>query len=351
MSEALKAALGLQADSCDQLGSPFSGALLRRAAGDLDRGGPAARLVAPWRDLSRRDLLSAAIPLRLLGALHERVLSGEAPGLTQAYPREGRAPDPDVAWVEALAVMEAHFDVLAAFMDHEPQTNEVRRSICLAPGFIAAARGHGLPIRALELGASAGLNLSWDRFWYRFGATTWGDPASPVRLDTDWSGPDPDVTAPIRVIERAACDRRPVNLTDDALRRRLIAYVWPDQFERLARIRAAIDVALAHAVQVEAADAVDWADREATPQAGVLTVLYHSVFWQYMPPERQAALTRVIEDKGALATRAAPFAWLRMEPPSDGPWRMEVSLTAWPGGEAQVLAEVHPHGAKVTWRG
>src|SRR5438045_2256767 len=77
-----------------------------------------------------------------------------------------------------------------------------------------------LPLRCFEVGASAGLNLYWDRFRYELGdVATWGDPASPVVCPADWNGPLPPLDAPIRVIERAACDRRPSDLTDPVQRR------------------------------------------------------------------------------------------------------------------------------------
>ena len=78
-------------------------------------------------------------------------------------------------------------------------------------------------------------------------------------------------------------------------------------------------------------------------------MIYHSVFWQYMPPESQVALQQIIEAHGQTATRDAPLAWLRMEPPADNMAAMEVRLTLWPGGEERLLAQVHPHGAAVEW--
>jgi hypothetical protein len=153
------------------------------------------------------------------------------------------------------------------------------------------------------------------------------------------------------VIERAACDRKPVDLTDPAARRRLRAFIWADQIDRLARLDAAVGAALAAGVGVEAEDAVSWTARRARPQDGTVTVLFHSVFWQYMSPESQAALTGTLEALGALATGAAPFAWLRMEPPPQNLAVMEVRLTLWPGGEERLLALVHPHGAWVEWKG
>ncbi|WP_332770605.1 DUF2332 domain-containing protein [Phenylobacterium sp.] len=349
MTDNLAQCLSTQARGCDLLGSPFHAALLHLAAADLAAGGPTAALLAPWAGKGLRELFADAVPLRLLGALHDLVLSGDDPALAATYPKRGREADADSAWVAARAAMIRHQDRLAAFMTHEPQTNEVRRSVCLAPGFLEIAEQTNLPIRAFEVAASGGLNLNWDRYAYQFGPTAWGDPESPVSMDTEWTGPTPAVEARIEVIERAACDRRPGDLADPVQRRRLLAYIWPDQFERLDRIAAAIDLARELGVTVEAADAVGWTARVAAPRPGAAMVLYHSVFWQYMPAESQAALRQVIEAHGAAATSEAPFAWLRMEPPADNPAGMEVRLTLWPGGEDRRLAEVHPHGAWVRW--
>ena len=338
-----------QANSCRVLGSPFHGDLLTLAAEDLQAGGPVTALLAPWATTDYRKLVEDAVCLRLLGSLHDLVLSGDDPALAVTYPKPGHEADAAVAWIAARAALARHRERLAAFMTHEPQTNEVRRSACLAPGFLTIAAETGLPIRAFEVAASAGLNLNWDKYRYQFGDTAWGDPEARVVMDTEWTGPAPHVDAKIEVVERAACDRRPGDLTDPDQRRRLLAYIWPDQFERLDRIRAAIDLALSLEVTVEAADAVAWTTRVAAPQAGSVTVLYHSVFWQYMPPESQATLAQVIAGHGANATPDAPFAWLRMEPPPEHMSNMEVRLTLWPGDEGRILATVHPHGAWVKW--
>lgn len=161
--------LSLQAGACTALGSPFSGAILEAAARDVEAGGPALALTSPWAELGVREQMEAAMPLRLLGALHDLALSGDAPELSAAYPSPGRTSDPQAAWAAALSAMASFTDRMARFMDHEPQTNEVRRSICLAPGFLTIAQRTGLPIRAFEVAASAGLNLNWDRYAYRFG--------------------------------------------------------------------------------------------------------------------------------------------------------------------------------------
>jgi hypothetical protein len=347
----LPRALRLQAGGCQALGSPFHAGLLNLMADALEAGDDLGGLFEPWAQADVKALFEDATPLRILGGLHELVLSGADSELAATYPKPGAPIDPAAAWTAARSAIDRHRDRLAAFMTHEPQTNEVRRSVCLVGGFLTVAKETGLPLRCFEIAASAGLNTNWDRFGYRLGEASFGDPAATVFLDADWTGPAPPVDAKVEVVERAACDRRPVDLADPAERRRLLSYIWPDQFERLDRIRAAIDLAVAVGTRVETADAVDWTARTAAPRPGAATVVYHSVFWQYMPPESQAALRATIEALGAQATTQAPFAWLCMEPPPGETANMEVRLTLWPGGQERILANVHPHGARVAWRG
>ena len=308
--------------------------------------------MAPWAGRDTRAQIADAVPLRLLGALHDLALSGEAPALTALYPQPGFAGDPAGAWSVAAGLLETQSRRIGAFMGHEPQTNETRRSAALLPGFLSVAAETGLPIRAFELAASAGLNQLWDRYHYDLGeAGSWGESGAKVRLDTDWRGGPPPLDAPVRVIERGACDRAPIDVRDPIARRRLKAYIWPDQLERLARLDAAAEAVLAAGVTVEAHDAVTWPERRAAPKDGAVTVLFHSVFWQYMPDDSQAALTAAIERLGGRATTTAPFAWLRMEPPPDNIALMEIRLTLWPNGEERLLGRCHPHAAWVEWLG
>ncbi len=350
--EGLTQALKIQSAVCDRMGSPFSGALLGAAADDIVNGGPTRELMARWAAASTRDLIADAVALRLLGALHDLALSGEDGALAKAYPASDTPGHAVAAWSAALEAMETHAERLDRFIDHEPQTNEVRRSACLLPGFLTIAEETGLPMRTFEVGASAGLNQLWDRYAYELGgAGTWGPVGSSVRIPTEWRGLPPPLDAAIEVVERAACDRKPVDLADASARRRLRAYVWADQLDRLKRLDAAAAMARAAGTAVDAADAVDWTRRRVQPRPSAVTVLFHSVFWQYMPPESQAALDELIAEIGSRAAADSPFAWLRMEPPPSDMATMELRLSMWPGGADRRLATVHPHGAWVAWEG
>ena len=337
-----------QATQCVALGSPFSAGLLTAAAdGDL---GPLEDLFAAWEGQSLGKHIREATPLRLLGALHHLVLTSEAPALAALYPETF----PDADWPAVLSaareVLKTRRPAIAAFMASPPQTNEVGRSLCLAPGFLRVAAETGLPLSILEIGSSAGLNLRWDGYRYDFGGKPWGDPASPVLLAGDWQGPPPSQAPAVVVAARAACDQSPIDITRDEAALRLQAYVWADQPARMARLRGAIAVARSTSASLAKADAADWVAANLSPTEGVATVLFHSVMWQYMPQRTQNAVSEAIAAAATKATRTAPLAHLSMEPdPSREGFPMAVQLTIWPDGRSFHLADVHPHGAWVRW--
>ena len=346
-------ALEVQGGICAQMGSPFSAAVAGAIVADINGGGAFAALAEPFAGRDVRGQFDDATALRFLGGLHYLVLKGDAPELAAVYPPATVAPDPARLAQLVAATARAHQRMLAAFVTSPPQTNEVNRSVCLAPGFLTVARRTGLPLRCLEIGASAGLNQNWDRYRYELGdAGAWGDPGSPVRLGAEWSGGPAPFDVNTTVLERRGCDQNPIDVGDSDQAFRLKAYVWPDQAERLARLDGAIALARRHPTRPEKADAADWVRSHAHGAPGMATVLYHSVVWQYLPPVTQGAVAAAIQAAGESATKAGPFAWLRMEPnPANLAAPMELRLTFWPGGGESLLAEVHPHGAKVSWTG
>ncbi|MBI1181563.1 MAG: DUF2332 family protein [Alphaproteobacteria bacterium] len=342
----LEAAFAHQAAGCDLLGSPLTACLLRGLLDDYRNGGASRDLLAPWE---AGDPMKDAVALRLAGALHCLVLSGRAPALADYYPSAGGRFREDGLAGAATAVLHAEHAFVASFLRNTPQTNEVGRSGVLIGGFLAVAGETGLPLRCLEVGASAGLNLLWDRFRYDFGSAQWGDPASPVPVTTRWTGQAPDTGMSAVVTERMGCDLSPVDLSSPEAALRLRSYVWPDQ---PARFRA-VDGALAQwrrtPVTVERADAGQWIRRRlAEPVSGAATVVYHSIAAQYFPPETRTMFETAIREAGSRASAAAPVAWLRLEAPDIRSYP-ELRLTLWPGGAERLLATAHPHGAFADW--
>ena len=351
----LRQTFDVQAHFCRGSGSPFSARVLEAIAARLGNAGPYDDFLKPWWEAEARLLFTDAVPLRLLGAMHYLVLSGAAPALAALYPPN--LSEDDLALDKALAhAAEASAAVIHGFMASPPQTNEVGRALCLVGGFLTIADERGLPLRCLELGASAGLNMNWDRFGYRFGeGAAWGDPASPVQLSGEWTGGTPPL-APAHIASRAACDQSPIDVNDPAEALRLQSYVWPDQTLRLERLRAAIALKQRTGGTPERADAADWAEAHVRPEPGVATVVYHSSFMPYPPQAVQDRIKVAIERAGAAATPHAPVAWLSKEADRQTPLvHDEVLLRVWRGatedGAVRRLARVHPHGTWVDWLG
>jgi hypothetical protein len=337
--------LRLQAEWCTRLGSPLYGVLCARAADDVEAGGPVAAALAGHED----DRRASALALRLMGAVHRLVLAGEAPALARHYPSAGGEGDPAGAWPAFRALVEERRDDVRVLVERGVQTNEVGRAAALAPGFLTVARETGLPLRILEMGTSAGLNLRWDRFRYETTEEAWGDPSSPVVLRGAWETSVPPFSVMAAVAERAGCDPNPVDPTTDEGRLTLMSYVWPDQRERFALLGGAIAVARRVPADVECASAADWLPaRLAAVRPGLATVVFHSIALQYLDRSSRELALGAIADAGDRATPDAPVAWLRMEP---GGEQAEVRLTVWPGGAERLVATTGFHGRPVRWLG
>ncbi len=345
VSETMLTAFRLQAGGCRLLGSPLYADLLAAALEDLQANGPIARLLEGFED----DPLRSFLALRMLGSVHERVLAGDAPALARFYPTAGGRPEWPAVWHAFRDVVSEQREALLPRLAHFPQTNEVRRCGGLLGGFLHVARASGLPLRLREIGTSAGLNLGWDRYHYTLGTHRWGDPRSPVRIAAQWHGPGAAFEQRPVIESRAGCDIAPVRIEDPVQARRLEAYIWADQPERLTQLRAAIAIARENPPRIEREPARVWLARELkAPVAGVATVVFHSAMWGYLDAREQADVREQLLAAGARARASAPFAWLSHEDEA-GLARVTVRLRSWPGGESLALAEGHAHGRSVRW--
>jgi hypothetical protein len=334
-----------QAAACRALGSPFTAEICDALVRHLDESSRFGRRIHSWPG----DPLADALALRAAAGFHALKRAGRSPALADVYPPN--AVDGDALASALAAAIGEHDDFLHDWLDSPPQTNEVARSSVLLGGALILGEEIGLPLAWYEIGASMGLNLGFDRYRYEFGAASWGAADAAVRIRSEWRGAAwPDTAAPVRVLERAGCDVHPLDPRSSPDRERLLAYIWADQTERLARASAALDVAAAAPWHVEQADAAAWVDRRfAAPQpAGTLRVLAHTIMWQYLPEATRAAIQASLDEAGRKATPRTPLAWLRME--ADGTrGTAGVRLTIWPGGAEREIARADFHGRFVEW--
>lgn len=317
---------------------PLYQVLLDRLADDVEAGGPTWRALSGLADLRLED----NVALRVMGAAHRLALAGRAPAYARHLPTCGGDGDAEAAW-PALRDLCA-----SGLLDEEVlqpvQTNEPARTAALLPGFATVAAETALPLRLLEVGASAGLLLRFDRYRITVGAAAWGDPSSPVQISAAGDAP----LGPVEVASRRGCDPRPLDPVADRLL--LLSFVWPSQVERFRTVEAALDLAATVPVELDRAGAGTWLGGQlAAPAEGVATVVYHSIVWQYLPPEEQGVARAAIEAGGGRATPGAPLAWLRLEPHRRPEVGAELRLTLWPGGADRSLAICGYHGTPVRW--
>jgi hypothetical protein len=284
---------------------------------------------------------------REAGAQGAGVRAAEARGAgvreaQEAGAREAREAGAQEAGVRAAEAREAGRGVVDA--------GDIAAAVRAGP-----ARSAGMPVRLLEVGASAGLVMLVDRYGYAVGDRVLGDAGSPLRFEQPWIGvPAADLDLPVEIVERRGCDPNPIDPGTAEGRLTLLSYVWADWTERVDRLVSALQLAAGAPPPVDRAGMAGWLGGQlASPRPGVLTVVWHSVVQQYIDfPERDAARA-VLARAAAMATPEAPLAYLRFEQRRrpDRRIRFELVLTCWPGdGRDELLAVAPGHGIPATWR-
>ena len=353
--ERIANALEAQIHACDLLGSPLTKAVLEICLENFKADGIVASLTRGWVG----DPLDDNVPLRLAGFIHFNALGGDA-GLAPHFESCGGVFAADKKPELARAV-------LACFIQHEaearrffrrtPQTNETGRAGILLLGFSEIARRTELPLRLREMGASAGLNLLFDKFNYEIetanGPVTWGAADSALTISTQLRGAvPPPLQADIEITDRAGCDLFPVAINDAEARRALEAWVWGDMSARRARLLAALSIADASPPELQRADAAGWVAAQIMQRPPrQTTVLYHSIVWPYLDVSQRMAIESAFAQAGETVTPDAPLAWLKMDHDHIQSFS-HLSYRLWTGdngpeGEDVFIGPCHPHGADI----
>ena len=333
-----------QAAQCKNLGSPMYTRLFSDLAADYADNG---RTFAMLAGRSHRPIHDA-IPLRFAAALHRVVLEGKDDRLARHYPSVGGKPREDFT-ADVIAYMRDHIEEIDSALTQHVQTNEIGRSV------VPLVISHWITqfgvtqFDYLEIGASAGLNVNFDKYYACYGHLRMGDPASTVRFMGDWFANAPLVPKTSAQIQRRrGVDISPLHITDSDEQKRLLSFIWPDQIHRFTRTQQALDIASSHPVVIDQESAELWIAPQLDISQNRPTVVFHSIVWQYLGRDRQAKLRDVLAQKGRERTQDAPLFWARMEPAGDV---ADIRVTVWNGAEQQeyVLATIGYHGQNMTW--
>jgi len=332
----------------DRSQSPFYASLTRHIAEDPE-------IVA---------LLTAApeeqqLPALLLAAVHSMLLADPGLELAQWYPTTTSQPlgsDPFPAFARLCA--DRSDEIRGIIASHSVQTNEVGRSALLLPA-VTAGTVEGVPVSLVDIGTSAGLNLSLDRYEYRYDPGGHIGSPAPVRIECSTRGTVPVSTTIPVIARRVGADRHPIDVTEPDAARWLMACVWPDQAARFERLRAALAIAHESPPEIVAGDAVDLLPglvRSAAEHGH--PVVTNSWVLNYLTPAAQRSYVAALHDLG----RQLDLTWAYAESPGlcpnipfpidlRGEHITTVMVTTWRGGTpvTQFLGTAHPHGS--WWHG
>jgi len=272
-------------------------------------------------------------PVLLLAAVHHRLLESPEEPLARHYrtiTSESDNSDPVPAFIAFCA---KHARALrSTISNRSTQTNDVGRAALIYLALSPIAADSQAPLGLVDIGTSAGLNLHLDRFTYRFHDEGGGE----VRLGVDPS---------------------PIDPRDPEEARWLLACLWPDQIERVDRLRAALTVAADHRNEVEilTGSGVDRVAEgvERARAAGCLPVVVNTWSLTYFTPSDRVTYVEELDRLGA----NDDLAWIYLEAPNETPelpWGevdRNISLSVlrhihWKGGQRseRTVGIAHPHG-------
>jgi len=237
-------------------------------------------------------------PNILFAAVHALLAQHPEHPLAAYYATLGgtRPAGPEAAALFREFCLARRAELLPIIRSRLTQTNEVRRSALLLPAFAPVFEETGKPLALIEIGPSAGLNLLFDRYQYRYGDLRVGDECSPVVLDCKPRGALPQLAIP-GVVARTGIDLSPLLVTDAADTSWLRALLWPEHTDRRALLDAAIEVARELPPNLHRGDVFELLPPlvRAAPQEASVCLVATFVLNQFSP-EMRARLRTVLLD-------------------------------------------------------
>ena len=292
-------------------------------------------------------------PNLLFAAVHALLIEEPSHPLASFFPdlAVGGSPSGDPFLAFRSFCLERKDRIVDIISARRVQTNVVRRSALLLPAFLKAiANWNGAPVVLVEVGASAGLNLFWDRYGYDYGGgVRWGDLVSPVQLTTTSLGDRrPPVPArEIKVTGRVGIDLNPVDVGDNDAVSWLQALVWPERGDESELLQRAIELARISPLRLISGDALDVLPEvlDSLP-ADTVPLIFHSHTLNQFPTEARERFSELVNHYGSQRDLALISLESRQ---SQG--NSELDLTTYVNGvrTREHLAQCDSHGYRIRW--
>ncbi len=291
-------------------------------------------------------------PNLFLSAAHFLLLGGAEHPVAEFYPSlssNPRSGDP-CADFRSFCLDHAE-EIRETISTRRVQTNEVRRCALLLPAFELVAERSEKPLALVEVGASAGLNLLFDRYAYDYGeGRRIGDPDSPVRISCQPHG-DKEIPLPMQspeVVSRVGLDLNPLDVRDPESARWLQALIWPEEYtHRAPLLERAIEVARSEPPALLRGDAL-----ESLPEVleeisdGASVCVFHTFTVNQFSEESRTRFADLLsEHSEKRELHRVSVEWLGAE---DSPL---LKLSTFEDGteEETLLARCDDHGEWIEW--
>ncbi len=308
-------------------------------------------------DLFRSAPPAAHLPLAGMAAVRYLLLDGLDHPLGDVYLGRSDA-DPGPLFLDLCRAERPR--LLELLETRRVQTNDCGRTALIGPALTWAAGRLPGPHCLVDVGSSAGLNLLMDRYRIDYGPRGATGPVdSPVQLRCEVTGGDPPIADPLPPLaQRVGIDLSPIDLSDPADARWLLACVWPDT-GRAERVEASIRLAqqdLPTVLPGRAGDVVPDV-LAGLPEGAAAIVTTTWAFGYFSAAERVefVDLLRAESDRRPVAWISAEDggtveAVTAVETPDRGDASVMGALLFDRGDStAHVLAHVQPHGNWIDW--
>ena len=294
---------------------------------------------SPAYELLAGSVADDAAVLRFLGSLPPEK---RQPNLLFAAARYLLGDPVGITRLRAL-VRQNRAGLSEVMMTRRTQTNEPARCATLLPALAQLPP----PLALIEVGASAGLTLLFDRYSYDYAGhrIAGQDPQAPTLRCTP-RGPVPLPDRLPAITWRAGLDLSPLDVTSDDDVRWLSCLVWPGEGDREQRLAAAVAAARRDPPVVHRGDLLtDLPALAAQAPAGATLVVYHSAVLAYVAPGNR--------QRFAAAVRSLPAVWLSSEGPAILPG---IPVPAFEGAPFVLVQDGHTplaladgHGTWLRW--
>jgi hypothetical protein len=233
-------------------------------------------------------------------------------------------------------------ELTQVIMARRTQTNEPARCAILLPALAQLPQ----PLALIEVGASAGLTLLFDRYSYDYAGhfLAGADPAAPT-LRCEPRGPVPLPSRLPEITWRAGLDLNPLDVTNDDDVRWLSCLVWPGESDRAQRLAAAIAAARRDPPAVHRGDLrTDLPALVSQAPPGAHVVIYHSSVLYQVPAQERGQF--------AADVRGLDASWLSSEAPGVVPGTSRASsdeMDCVLARDGEAIGFADSHGTWVRW--